>query len=177
MSEHKTWLDHLANRFYAIPTVAQLWARRVARSSVQEGQGEAAIPFVRLRGPLNRARGALITTGGVHLRTQQPFDMVSADGDPTYREIPADSLAEQLTITHKYYDHRDADADLNVIFPLAHLRSLVEQGVVGALAPRHFGFMGHVDGEQVATLVGQTARAVAAKLRQDGVDFVLLTPA
>lgn len=177
MSEHKTWLEKLANRFYAIPTVAQLWARRVARGGVQDGHAEAAIPFVRLRGPLNRARGALITTGGVHLRAQQPFDMVSASGDPTYREIPADTPAEQITITHKYYDHRDADADLNVIFPLAHLRSLVEQGVVGALAPRHFGFMGHVDGEQVATLAGQTAREVAAKLRQDGVDFVLLTPA
>ncbi|MFZ1767600.1 MAG: glycine/sarcosine/betaine reductase selenoprotein B family protein, partial [Caldilinea sp.] len=136
-----------------------------------------AIPFARLRKPLSTARGVLMTTGGVHLIEQMPFDMETPQGDATYREIPVNATPAQLTITHNYYDHRDADADLNVIFPLTHLQELARQKVIGALAPRHYGFMGHIDGELVTTLTQHTAPEVAAKLRDDGVDFALLTPA
>jgi D-proline reductase (dithiol) PrdB len=176
MSENKTWLEKLANRIYAIPSVAQLWASRAAQRSTQYVD-EGAIPFARLNKPLSAARVALITTGGIHLPSQPPFDMETTDGDPTYREIPGNAAPEQITITHKYYDHRDADADLNVIFPLAHFRDLVSQGVVGSLALRHFGFMGHIENELVTTLTQRTAPEVAAKLRADGVDFAFLTPA
>ena len=176
MSENKTWLERLANRIYAIPSVAQLWASRAAQRSTQYVD-ESVIPFVRLNKPLSAARGVLITTGGIHLRSQPPFDMETSDGDPTYREIPGDVALDQITITHKYYDHRDADADLNVVFPLAHFRDLVGQGVLGSVAPRHFGFMGHIEGDLVTTLTQRTAPEVAAKLRADGVDFAFLTPA
>lgn len=120
---------------------------------------------------------ALITTAGVHLRGQAPFDMENVDGDATYRELPAQAAAGDFTITHKYYDHSDADRDLNVVFPLAHFRDLVARGVIGSLAPRHYGFMGHIEGEQATLLTRKTAPEVAAKLRQDGVDFAFLTPA
>ena len=95
---------------------------------------------------------------------------------PTAR-FPGDVDPQSITITHKYYDHRDADADLNVVFPLAHFRDLVERGVIGGLGPRHFGFMGHIDAGQVDILRRRTAPEVAAKLRADGVDFAFLTPA
>jgi D-proline reductase (dithiol) PrdB len=176
MSENKSWVEKLANRIYAIPGVAQFWASRVAQRSTQFVD-DGAIPFVRLNRQLLAARGALVTTAGVHLLSQPPFDMNNSDGDPTYREIPGDAALEEITITHKYYDHRDADADLNVVFPLAHFRDLVGQGVIGSLAPRHFGFMGHIEGDLVTTLTRRTAPEVAAKLRADGVDFAFLTPA
>lgn len=176
MHETTNWLQRLSNRLYAIPAVAQFWASRTAHRSAALA-GADSTPFVRLRKPLATARGALITTGGVHLQTQPPFDMTTPDGDPTYRVIPADVLASEVTITHKYYDHRDADADLNVIFPLAHFRDLVARRVIGALAPRHFAFMGHIDGDLITTLTQRTAPEVAAKLRADGVDFAFLTPA
>ena len=118
-----------------------------------------------------------MTTGGVHLPEQPPFDMDNPDGDATYRAIPTDTPPERITITHKYYDHSDADADLNVIFPLEHFRSLVQTGIIGSLASHHFGFMGHIEGEQVTILNERTAPEVAAKLRADGVDFAFLTPA
>jgi D-proline reductase (dithiol) PrdB len=176
MSEHRTWMEKLANRIYAIPAVAQLWASRAAQRSTHFVD-DGAIPFVRLSKPLSAARGVLITTGGVHLLSQPAFDMETSDGDPTYREISGESARSQITITHKYYDHRDADADLNVVFPLEHFRDLASRGVVGSLAPRHFGFMGHIEGDLVTTLTQQSAPEVAAKLRADGVDFAFLTPA
>jgi len=176
MRENKSWVEKLANRLYAIPSVAQFWASRAAQRSAQFVD-DGAIPFARLTKPLSAARGALITTAGVHLSSQPPFDMTNSDGDPTYREIPVDVALEEITITHKYYDHRDADVDLNIVFPLAHFRDLVSQGVIGSLATRHFGFMGHIEGDLVTTLTRRTAPEVAAKLRADGVDFAFLTPA
>ncbi|MCB0183056.1 MAG: hypothetical protein KDE31_02265, partial [Caldilineaceae bacterium] len=142
MSEKRTWLERLANRFFAIPTVAQLWAKRTAGRTEGLVDLSGGIPFARLTKPLHECKVALLTTGGVHLPEQPPFDMDNPDGDATYRAIPTDTPPERITITHKYYDHSDADADLNVIFPLEHFRSLVQTGIIGSLASHHFGFMG-----------------------------------
>ena len=176
MSKQLTWRQQLSNRLYAIPAVTQWWARRAAKAQPAAAL-EGAPPFTMLRKPLARCKVALITTAGVHQRGQVPFDMENGDGDATYRELLATAAPDDLTITHKYYDHTDADRDLNVVFPLAHFRELAARGVIGSLAPRHFGFMGHIEGEQVPILTRTTAPDVAAKLRKDGVDFAFLTPA
>ena len=172
--------ERLSNRLFAIPAVAQLWARLTASRAGDLVDLSGDIPFVafeKLGKPLSECRVALITTGGIHLPDQAPFDMDNPDGDATYREISGDVDLSRITITHKYYDHSDADKDLNVIFPLQHFRDLVDKGIVGDVAPRHFGFMGHIDAEQVPILNEQTVPEVAAKLREDGIDFAFLTPA
>lgn len=175
MTEQRTWRERISNRLFAIPTVAEWWAK--VASARTRALVDGAIPFARLQKPLHLCRVALITTAGVHLRNQPPFDMQNPNGDASYRELPAATPIDALMITHKYYDHTDADSDINIVFPLEHFRSLVGKGVLGSLAPRHFGLMGHIDGPLVTTLTEQTAPAVAATLRADGVDFVFLTPA
>ena len=177
MAETQTIYEKISNRLFAIPAVAQWWAKRSARRTAGLVDLSTGIPFAQLRKPLYQSKVALLTTGGIHLPSQSGFDMVNPDGDATYRDIPGDVAIEQITITHKYYDHTDADADLNVIFPLAHFRDLVKKQVIGALASRHYGFMGHIDGAQLPILNERTAPEVAAKLRADGVDFAFLTPA
>ena len=176
MTERKTLKEQFLERLFAVPEVAQFWAKRTAKKQ-ELLPDDDGIPFVPFARPLRSARVALITTGGVHLPSQPPFDMEDPDGDASYRALAGDVDPAAITITHKYYDHRDADADLNVIFPLAHFRDLARLGVVGELAPRHFGFMGHIDAGQVEMLRRQTAPEVAAMLRADGVDFAFLTPA
>jgi D-proline reductase (dithiol) PrdB len=177
MSDELTWWQRLNHRWYAIPAVAQWWARRNAAQSRTLVADETAIPFAPLRKPLAQSRAALLTTAGVHLHGQPPFDMENPQGDATWRAIPAGTAADGMTITHKYYDHTDADRDLNVVFPLAHFRDLAAGGVIGGLAPYHYGFMGHIEGEQAVILKDRTAREVAARLRKEGVDFAFLTPA
>ena len=177
MAEKLTLFERLSNRLFAMPAVAQLWAKHSANRTSTLVDLSSGIPFARLRKPLAQASVALLTTAGVHLATQTPYDMENPDGDPTYREIPGRVDRKQLTITHKYYDHTDADSDLNVVFPLAHFRDLVQKQVIGSLAPRHFGFMGHIDHELINVLNERTAPEVAAKLRKDDVDFAFLTPA
>lgn len=154
-----------------VPGLRQLWARTT--SAVIEQQ---AIPWVSLRKPLNECRIAIITTGGVHLHEQTPFDMQDSHGDPSYRVIPAATPHSDLEITHDYYDHRDAERDLNILFPMEHMAALTERGSIGSLADC-YSFMGHIEGDHLTTLQQQTAPAVSRLLKQQQVDAVLLTPA
>ena len=105
------------------------------------------------------------------------FDMTDPDGDPSVRVIPGDTPRGEVRITHKYYDHSAADRDLNVVVPIDRLRELAAAGDVGGVAPRIYSFMGHIDGAHVRTLVEQSAPDVARRLRGDGAEAVVLTPA
>jgi D-proline reductase (dithiol) PrdB len=91
--------------------------------------------------------------------------------------VPVEAPRTELTITHKYYDHSAADRDLNVVLPVDRLRELAAAGEVGGVAPRMYSLMGHVDGAHLRTLMETTAPEVARRLRADGAEAVVLTPA
>lgn len=135
------------------------------------------IPWCPVTKPLEQSKIALVTTAGVHHKDQQPFDMADPMGDPTFRVIDAGTITGDYTITHDYYDHRDADRDLNIVFPIERLEELHAIGRIGGLSDIHFSFMGHIDGRHVETLVNRTAPQVARILKELQVDAVLLTPA
>jgi D-proline reductase (dithiol) PrdB len=132
----------------------------------------AEIPFVLPKKPLHEGRLALVTTGGVHLPEDARFDIDDPLGDCSYRGIPNE--ADALTWTHAYHAPDRGGEDLDSVFPLWTLRELVAEGAVGELNNRHFSFMGAI--HDPGPLVERTAPEVAAKLTEDGVDAVLLTP-
>ena len=176
MKKQKNFFDNWRNRVFSTPSVAQFWGRRFAKQ-VNNGVYGEDIPFARLRKPLNKSKIALITTGGIHLGSEQPYDMDNPDGDASYREIPENTDMSNIAITHNYYDFKDASQDLNIIFPIAHFRDLINKNVLGSLAHTHYGFMGHIDGPQLPLLIQKTAPEVATKLLVEGVDIAFLTPA
>lgn len=73
------WIGRIYSRILAL---ARRWGRSFDALSFDD------TPFTPLRKPLRECRFALITTGGVHLRDQPPYDMADPRGDPTYRSIP-----------------------------------------------------------------------------------------
>jgi D-proline reductase (dithiol) PrdB len=137
----------------------------------------STIPWTEITTPLKRAKIALVTTAGVHHRHQPAFNMADPDGDPSFRVLDAATIETDYTITHDYYDHRDADRDLNIVLPVSHLKAMRAAGRIGGQARRHVSFMGHIDGAHIQTLIHQTAPQVAGMLLEDRVDAVLLTPA
>ena len=134
------------------------------------------IPWAAVTTPLAEATVAVVTTAGVHHRDQKPFDMKDPNGDPTFRVIDSSKPLSSLMITHDYYDHSDADRDINIVFPLERLREMVSEGTIGRLAERHYSFMGHIDGPYISTLVEETGPRVAKAIVNDNVDIVLFTP-
>jgi D-proline reductase (dithiol) PrdB len=136
-----------------------------------------AIPWTPVTKPLAESKVAVVTTAGIHHKGQNPFEMGDAYGDPTFRTLDSRTIANDYKITHDYYDHGDADRDLNVVFPITRLKEMQAAGCIGALSEKHFGFMGHIKGPHVATLVQRTAPQVAHMLKEMAVDVVLLIPA
>ena len=127
-----------------------------------------------LRKPLSACRVALVTTGGVHLKTQKAFDVASDWGDWSFREIPADVSPGELMISDVHYDHSGPDIDINCLLPLSHLIKFADEGFIGSAAETHYGFMGFVMDPK--GLIAESAPEVARRLLADNVDVVLMTP-
>jgi D-proline reductase (dithiol) PrdB len=134
------------------------------------------VPFTRPTKPLKQARVALVTTGGVHLPSQVPFDDELKCGDTSFREIPADADIATLGIAHKSdaFDQSGFLADRNLGFPLERLREMAAHGEIGSLNGRALSFMGSITAP--GRLVKETAPAAAALLAADGVDAAFLVP-
>jgi D-proline reductase (dithiol) PrdB len=126
------------------------------------------IPWTPLSCPISEARVAIVTTSGVHLTADKPFLLNS---DSSFRVIPRDAKAADLTITHQAYDRTDALRDINLVFPLERLRELEAEGVIGQVADEHFGFC------RSAKALLAPGWEVARRLAQAHVDLVLLVPA
>lgn len=134
------------------------------------------IPWTPVGKLLRDSKVAIVTTSGVHHRGQNPFDMSDPEGDPTFRVLDVRQSTYDLMITHDYYDHTDADKDINIVFPIERLKEFEKEGIVGKIARYHYGFMGHIDGYHINALIDEHAPEVARRLMADNVDTVILTP-
>jgi D-proline reductase (dithiol) PrdB len=180
-----TTLSQGAGRTH-IGWMKELWARFLSNTKLGASVGHFAsksialpqlrrlavgdIPWAPLRKPLTECTVVLVTTGGVHLRTDRPFKMNS---DSSFRVIPNGAQAEDLAISHQAYDRTDALEDINLVFPIERLRELAAEQVIGQLAENHYGF----------GLIGSAKRLmpsikeVAERISKSGVDLALLVPA
>lgn len=113
---------------------------------------------------------ALATAAGVHLKSDKRFNLA---GDTSFRLIPGDTPSSELMVSHGGYDNGDVNKDINCMFPIDRLRELEKEGFIGKVAPVHFGFMGGGGNQQVFT--EQTGPEIARKLKEEGVDAVLMT--
>jgi D-proline reductase (dithiol) PrdB len=149
-------LGHWLSKLIALPQLGRLTA--------------SEIPWTPLSCPISEATVAIVTTSGVHLTADKPFLLNS---DSSFRVIPRDAKAADLTITHQAYDRTDALRDINLVFPLERLRELKAEGVIGQVADEHFGF-GFCRSAKALLAPG---REVARRLADAHVDLVLLVPA
>jgi D-proline reductase (dithiol) PrdB len=128
-----------------------------------------------LRTPLPEARVAVITSAGIHLPQDPPFERVKG-GDYSYRTLPANASLPSLVLTHpsSAWDRTGVQEDPNLALPLDRLREMAAAGEIGEPAPRHVSFQGSITAP--LRLLRETAPEVAGMMADDGVDLVLLTP-
>ena len=133
-------------------------------------------PCTKLKKPLNECKFALVTTAGLRLNDDKPYDHSFKFGDTSFREIPNDVEVQSLIEDHKSssFDHSGVEADKNLALPLDRFRELEKTGTIGSLNSRHFSFMGSIIGPR--TLIKESGPEVAAILKADDVDAVFLTP-
>lgn len=130
-----------------------------------------------LKKPLEECSVALVTTAGLSLPDQPPFDVTIKMGDTSFREIPGDISPQLLEMNQRSwaFDHMGILRDRNLALPLDRLNEMHAHGEIGAVAPHHYSFMGSITGPR--KLINDSGPEVARCLRADAVDVVLLTPA
>ena len=119
--------------------------------------------------PLSRRRLVFISSAGLRLPEDRPFDVASAD----YRLLP---LAERHRLVQDHinasHDRTGFARDLNTVLPLDRALEMVDDGTIGSLADLHYAFMGASDVRSWEP----AARELAGGLRADGVDTAVLCP-
>jgi D-proline reductase (dithiol) PrdB len=138
------------------------------------------IPWTPLMKPLPDCTVAMISSAGVALANDEPFDQERERrnpwwGNPSYRIIPKTATEEDVRLYHMHIDPQYAQRDLNCLFPLARLLELERAGEVGRSAERHYSIMGYI--LQLGKLLAETVPVLIRKLKEDHVDAVVLVPA
>ena len=149
-------------------------------SQIPETPSHDPIPWTPVSKPLSESKVALLSTAGLSLRDDPPFDMDferanPMRGDGSWRALPADATAEDVVANHLHIDTGYVERDLNVALPLDRLREAVEAGEVGAMAETHYSVMGF-QGNDPSKLVNESAPEIAARMKREEVDLALLAP-
>lgn len=152
---------------------------KIVRSWI-ELESPRDIPWTPLSKPLSDCTVALISSGGIALKSDKPFDQEGERqnpwwGDPSYRILPHTAAAQDIKVYHLHVNPTFAQQDLNCLLPLQRLQALAEEREIGRSAPRHYSFMGYI--LQPQTLLEESVPAIIGHLQQDNVDVVLLVPA
>jgi hypothetical protein len=134
------------------------------------------VPAARLERPLPEARVALVSSAGLVVPGDEPFDDKVKGGDFSHRLVAADVNLAGLEDHHRSdaYDHSGVAADRNMALPLDRLHELAEAGEIGSVAPRHISLMGSITAP--GRLVRRTLPKVVDLLVADHVDVALMVP-
>ncbi|MGK0274275.1 MAG: D-proline reductase (dithiol) PrdB [Ilumatobacter sp.] len=121
--------------------------------------------------PLAESTVAIVSTAGLHLRSDAPFTLGALD----YRVVPSDADWGDVAMSHvsTNFDRSAFQQDPNISFPAERLREMADAGEIGGVSKWHYSFMGAMPAPQ---LFEDTGTEVGRLLAADGVDVALLVP-
>ena len=149
-------------------------------SAIPDEPSHPPIPWTPFAKPLSEAKVALLSTAGLSMKGDEPFDMEferrnPMRGDGSFRRLRCDATADDIEANHLHIDTSYIERDLNVALPLDRLRELTREGVVGAMAETHYSVMGY-QGNDPSRLENESGPAIAAAMKSEEVDLALLAP-
>jgi D-proline reductase (dithiol) PrdB len=153
---------------------------RVLGGAIPDEPSHPEIPWAPVTKPLAESKIALLTTAGLSMRGDEPFDMDGERarptwGDPSWRRLRSDATSATIEANHLHIDTGYIERDINVALPLDRLRDLAAAGEVGAVAETHYSIMGF-QGNDRSVLENESAPAIAAAMQSEEVDLALLAP-
>ena len=138
------------------------------------------IPWTPLKKPISETTFTLMTSAGISMKTDAPFDVERerrepAWGDPSSRQIPASATAADIEVNHLHINTEYILQDINVILPVKRFMEFEAEGTIGRLAANCYSYYGFQP--DPSELLTETMPAVADQMRSEEVEAVLLTPA
>jgi len=132
-------------------------------------------PFTPARRALPMLNLALISSAGAYIDGTAPFDTSSADGDPSFREIPIEVEPVDFRFAIRGFDGTAMQQDLNAQIPIDRLLEFEKNGIIGQLNPVFWSFCGYIpDAERV---VHELAPSLVERAQRYEVQAALLVPA
>ncbi|MBS3939322.1 MAG: hypothetical protein KGZ50_12290 [Peptococcaceae bacterium] len=133
-----------------------------------------AIPFAKLTKDLADCKIALVSTGGVYAPSDMPFNIIgSADVDESHREISYAVPLQDLKIAHEHFNKAFSAQDMNVIYPIERLQTLVEEFYIGGVAEINYSISGYIPNPDK---LFQTGKTIATSMLAQGVDIAVIVP-
>ena len=168
----------MANTVDSYKFISGITARTIKTWASMETPGQ--IPWTPLEKPLSACRVALLSSGGIALKSDTPFNQAGERqnpwwGDPSHRVIPRGTKAQDIKVYHLHITPHFAESDLNSLLPIDRLVELETAGEIAGAAPSHYAFMGY--NLQPSILLEETTPAIVRNLRDEAVDVVVLVPA
>jgi D-proline reductase (dithiol) PrdB len=128
------------------------------------------VPYTPVTQKLNELTVALVSSSGAYAEGQPPF---GDDSDNSYRVIPGETPASGIRFQHGHYDESEARKDPNVIFPLALLHDLAQEGFIRRVGNKNVGFRGF--STDLKDMYERVCPEIAAEIERSQADAVLLT--
>ena len=137
------------------------------------------IPWTRLPRPLSKCKVALLSSGGIALKDDKPFDQEGERrnpwwGDPSHRIIPKTASEKDVEIYHLHIDPAFARQDINCLLPIQRLNELEVSGEIGEAAGSHYSIMGYLP--RPDEMLEKSVPAIIQQLQSEQVDVLLLIP-
>ena len=166
----------IVDGFRFMPPSLSAWIRK----DIPPEEFSGDIPWTPVTKPLPQLTFSLMTSAGISMKKDPPFDMEREKkealwGDPTHREIARDATEADIDVNHLHVNTSLIKKDMNVILPLARFREFEEEGIIGKLTPTSYSYYGFQLNPRI--LLEETMPKVASRMRAEGVEAVLLTPA
>ena len=137
------------------------------------------VPWAPLPRPLGEATVALISTAGLSMLADPPFDAEGERqnpwwGDPSYRVIPRTATEADIVASHLHIETAYLQQDLDVVLPLRRLAEAEAEGRIGRVAPSHYSFMGYrLDPTE---FLEHSVPAMIERMRAEEVDAAIFVP-
>jgi D-proline reductase (dithiol) PrdB len=162
--------------FRFLPPGLAAWVRRF----IPDEEFKGSIPWTPMANPLSQTVIALVTSAGISLKTDPPFDMEREKreaiwGDRSYRAIPRGTTEKDIEVNHLHINTSYIKKDINVILPLARMAEFEQDKIIGRLAPTSYSFYGFQ--WQNTDFLREAMEPISRKMKAEGVKAVLMTPA
>jgi D-proline reductase (dithiol) PrdB len=154
--------------------------RVLLSQEIPTGPFTGYIPWTEVKKPVKELTFSLMTSAGINIKGDPPFDMEREKrepmwGDPTCREIPKYITETDIDVNHLHINTSYIKQDIDVMLPVKRFKEFEDEGVIGRLAPTCYSYYGfQLDATE---LLDKAMPKVAAKMDEEGVEAVLLTPA
>ncbi|OUU74190.1 MAG: hypothetical protein CBC29_08625 [Methylococcaceae bacterium TMED69] len=147
---------------------------------IENGREQKSIPWTPRSKKISKSRVSLVTTAGISMETDTPFDMETERkkgdwGDPSWRLIKHGSKIEHLNVNHLHIDTTYIKKDLNVALPIDIIEDFLQKGIVGSISKFHYSIMGY-QGSDTSHLINFSGPEIAKSMKQDNVDLAILAP-